>query len=694
MARDPKSELIEMISKYARSSREVSPTSLQRDFKKVVKGVSVDALEWSLSRTIKSPETPSWQEILGQLYEHSSKQVRAKFLNALLEVAPEERGYLALPRNKAITPKDTERISVGKLTEFAMSIEPNTVIEVVSRFYAQHPPALGGLSTRVQGTILNGLARRGRVGLARRQPTTRPSMCAFEGPASAPEVATAFSAFTRLNAPDVVSAGEPFNFEVGFGSEPDTKADSRANSRIEVRAKPNEDMLVIVAVENGKILSQPNHARLPLKLDAEATFKALPAVDASYVRLSAEYLFRNEVVGTIVRTLAVAGRPAPKEEPEDKDLFWPSMQAISPQGVDLTLFVKLQEAGKITWQAVDRASGRESNMILVPIGDARSFAGELCGIQRKYGDNGFEAQQAIGVIGAKIADHIPQEIVSEFLTPLLKGATPPGVLILTNEPYVPWELAVLDPELTGKAFPQFLGAMARVGRWWVGRRIPIPPLGLKVEKISAIAADSYDLQANKKSLPEAKAEREWLSAEHHAMPVDGRHDPVVAWLRTLPIGPGHLAHFALHGYAVADTDERALILGDGTKIGPDVLAGLRLRNQDPRFGMVFLNACQVGTAGQSLGQIAGFPGELLRAGTGAVVGPLWEVNDVAAHKFAMSFYEKTYKDKDGVGVSEALRQLRENCDGNISLTPLAYIFYGHPGFTLSHVSAASPANPA
>jgi hypothetical protein len=491
-----------------------------------------------------------------------------------------------------------------------------------------------------------------------------------------------FAAYARLDAPDIVTGGKPFEFEVGFGNEPDTKADKPGPKIVIGDAQPGDNMLVIVAAENGTILSQPNHARLLLKLDAKATFKVLPAADAPYVRLSAEYLFRNETVGLIVRTLALAGRAPPPPEPADADLFWPVLQAIAPGSLDLTLFVKLQETGKVTWQAVDRASGRISKMIPIAIGDTKAFANKLVAIQRRHGDKGFLAQESIGATGQLIADHIPQEIQEDFLAHLLKGSSPPRVLILSNEPYIPWELALLLPEVTGKSAPMFFGATACIGRWWVGTRMSTPPVALKVQKISAVAADSYDLQTNKGELPQAKAEKEWLTAKFKALAlaVDGRLESVIAWLKTLPIGPGHLAHFALHGFSVPQGDEQALILGDGGSIDPGALAGLRRPNQDPRFGMVFLNACQVGTAGQTLGQIAGFPGDLLRAGTGAVVGPLWEVNDVAAHAFAQSFYEMTFD--DSIGVSEALRRLREKYNGD-SITPLAYIYYGHPGLILA-----------
>jgi CHAT domain-containing protein len=207
-----------------------------------------------------------------------------------------------------------------------------------------------------------------------------------------------------------------------------------------------------------------------------------------------------------------------------------------------------------------------------------------------------------------------------------------------------------------------------------------PEPNLKVEKISVICADTYELETNKRPLPEAKAEKEWLSATFGAVPVQGNYPPVIDWIKSLPIGPGHLAHFALHGYSNPIANEQVLVLGDGRNVNPGVLSGLRLINKEPRYGMVFLNACQVGTAGVTLGQFAGFPGSLLAAGTNAVIGPIWEVNDAAAHQLVMSFYENTFNQR--VPVSEALRRLRESCDPEATTTPLAYIFYGHPDLML------------
>ena len=81
-------------------------------------------------------------------------------------------------------------------------------------------------------------------------------------------------------------------------------------------------------------------------------------------------------------------------------------------------------------------------------------------------------------------------------------------------------------------------------------------------------------------------------------------------------------------------------------------------------------------AWRDIGTIRGFSRCAAASGTNAVIGPIWEVNDVAARDLVVGFYESTLE-KD-VPVSEALRKLRAGCDPSATTTPLAYIFYGHP----------------
>jgi CHAT domain-containing protein len=67
---------------------------------------------------------------------------------------------------------------------------------------------------------------------------------------------------------------------------------------------------------------------------------------------------------------------------------------------------------------------------------------------------------------------------------------------------------------------------------------------------------------------------------------------------------------------------------------------------------------------------------LARRGAGAVIAPLWEVDDREACEFAKGFYKKALSEEMGVGA--ALRSLREDFARSGSITSLAYVFFGHP----------------
>jgi CHAT domain-containing protein len=96
-----------------------------------------------------------------------------------------------------------------------------------------------------------------------------------------------------------------------------------------------------------------------------------------------------------------------------------------------------------------------------------------------------------------------------------------------------------------------------------------------------------------------------------------------------------------------------------------------------------MNACEVGTSGDTLGSYGGMAAAFLNEGFRGFVAPLWAVNDKLAHKAALKFYKKTLVDKEPV--SEALRAVRLDYDPDgpmPSATNLAYIFYGHPDLVL------------
>jgi len=93
---------------------------------------------------------------------------------------------------------------------------------------------------------------------------------------------------------------------------------------------------------------------------------------------------------------------------------------------------------------------------------------------------------------------------------------------------------------------------------------------------------------------------------------------------------------------------------------------------------VFLNACQVGTGQETLGDYAGLAESFLFAGASAVVAPLWSIDDGVASALAERFYTRAFA---GESVAEIVRAERAafgtGTDPNTS-TLVAYQFFGHP----------------
>ena len=296
-------------------------------------------------------------------------------------------------------------------------------------------------------------------------------------------------------------------------------------------------------------------------------------------------------MGSIVKQVAIAGQPPSKLDYEAvPNLFRPILKPIEHAELDLVLMVKRATGTEITWQAI--AGNTISDPYTADVGDAKQFASQLDRDQRPKKYTGPASHITVQSIGQSIADSIPIEIQQQFLAPCLKKSETPRILILTNEPYIPWELALFQPSITGRNKLEYFGAVARIGRWWVGSLTPAPDPDLKIGAFSVVCAETY--VGNRKPLPHAIAERDWLNKKHAHARLVKILIPSSNGSRALPNGAGHLAHFALHGISNPAANDQLLILGDGGNLTPsDLTGGPRLENAIPKYGMVFLNACQV-----------------------------------------------------------------------------------------------------
>ncbi len=304
--------------------------------------------------------------------------------------------------------------------------------------------------------------------------------------------------------------------------------------------------------------------------------------------------------------------------------------------------------------------------------------------------------------GKDIADKLPETVV-EALQKIasIKEGESASVLIITDEPCVPWELAVLDsPLLKGDSGQSpFLGAQVALGRWILpsGRRpSPRPSRHLRIRK-EAVVTGAYERVMDWNKLEGAEEEaKDLLEAwKDSGRKVDATMDDVLDCLDGTPAVD--LLHFALHGQFDLSGSEEGLVLIDPSRdgSGPDnhkFLTSDIVRSCDfSKFGrapFVFLNACQVGLGREMLGDYAGMTKAFLSAGASAVVAPLWSIDDQDAHRLALEFYTNSWK---GVPPAEILRQQRASFteknsnQGEPSLagsTNLAYQFFGHPRFIL------------
>jgi len=174
-------------------------------------------------------------------------------------------------------------------------------------------------------------------------------------------------------------------------------------------------------------------------------------------------------------------------------------------------------------------------------------------------------------ISLTIAEKVPAEMWTS-LDAVAQAGEPrrPTVLLLSEEPYVPWELAMMptpiDDSITG-----VLGAQVTIGRWVLAvdrPKLP-PPRLVHVDGIFVISG-LYE-QPGWSRLEAAEAEAAALVANYQAVGVDAVTDKVVSCLLGDPAGD--VLHFCLHGKYDPGSAKQGLILIDGDVIDPLVVKG-------------------------------------------------------------------------------------------------------------------------
>ncbi|MBF6454217.1 CHAT domain-containing protein [Nocardia cyriacigeorgica] len=519
----------------------------------------------------------------------------------------------------------------------------------------------------------------------------------------------AYACYPRLEAPDVVVAHEPFQVTVGLAETFDMA--TMVSGQMHVYSSDPEFEIEIELLVDPKslVVAGDPHTTVRVTLAdpyPRHTFTMRALTDPS---LTGERTLRlilrkqGRIIGLASRVLVVAPNASrlattpPPPPPARQLLDLGSLLDEAPPDL-VVVVVRADEPDTYLWDAY--ALGGH---LAIPDAQRRSSIDHSARDFATYTRRLVKAEAFRGVAifdnlkgyGDLVASALPSGIRSALRELVRDRTGAPAVLWLTEESFVPWELAVLDPPLhTAYAgLAPFLGAHLAMSRWPFSPEGPAPsPCREHPVFAQAVLTADYDGVRNFPPLPAAVAE---------AVRFREKYGPVTALppMREQVIDclegrvPVDLLHVALHGTFDDAVQEDGLVLleprGDGftaSFLTALAVRGLRNTSTTP---FIYLNACSVGAGQSILGSYAGFATALLRTGAIGVVAPLWTIDDTVAAELAARFYDGAFADPP-VPVAELLRRARAEYTRDrvaadpdrITPTHLGYLAFGHPRLTL------------
>lgn len=631
----------------------------------------VPALIQGLERLLRSLRVPV--TLTPQGFSPEAKEALSAF----------EENYPDLRVHRSVTFEPPRRIGIG--SDGATAIEINSPLtELVDRDPpldltvfepppGMQPPARGGDD--------------GEEASAAELPEAEPP------PAEPPPADPPRKAYGLLQCPETVVAGEEMELVVGLSREAPAGVAGPPLERPETSVGPYTMTIQVIA--EGFTLREGESFRQALPVIAQAPFPtctlhltAAPQTAAKQKReIHASYTVDGQPLGFAVRFLTVT-RKAGAAPQEPGTATGVNVQVPSAtRAADLTAVIRRQtgSASTLLWTFESpHPLNLPDQAIPIEIGAApQDFARRLMNEVNKSQGRLGTWELLIGH-GREIQQHMPAEFWD--LLRAAAAAVPglPSVLFLSQDPYIPWELAVLEKPLFDPAAAPFLGAQAAVGRWvqpgdrQIRPRLP-PPSELEVGRMSLVTGIYTDPSTPR--LKEAEAEIADLQAEfgqkERVTQVGATLDEILACLGEDP--GADLLHFSLHGRFDRSGLEDGLLLIDNQWLMPAQVKGSDL-GAGP---FVFLNACQVGQGDEVLGVYAGMAEAFLFAGASAVVAPIWSVDDKVARDIALSFYQETLNGDGETPAAEVLRRERAKFTrSQQTATYLSYQFFGHPEMRL------------
>ncbi|ANP85591.1 CHAT domain-containing protein [Rhizobium leguminosarum] len=399
------------------------------------------------------------------------------------------------------------------------------------------------------------------------------------------------------------------------------------------------------------------------------------AVEAGIVQVDANFMFEGRRCGEARRVFEVVqdssnisvAEPDPKPQAGFTN---PAEIRRNMPSAELSIFIHHDgntSDGLFRWSGYSKIADGEKKTTsgTINLGSSRqSF------VQQLFSRCGKLDKDALKRTFRSVGEDLWKKMPSDFRAQYLKlveasGASFP-IQIYSEEPLVPWELMwPSEPDANVELDHLFMNHP--IARWRVGEREA--SYEFRAGTIASFVPD----YGRGDTLPAALAEGKWLTDRFGAI----AHKPTAeAFLDLLENPPNstavQLLHFAGHG-ANGDQTRGANIEMTDRPLAVDEVkqSGVKLGRRDRSF--VVLNACKVGASTLELESENGWASALIGNGFGAVLAPLWIVQDEYASSLIKGTLESFLGDQKPLG--EALRDARKACR-ETSATPYAYILHG------------------
>jgi DNA-directed RNA polymerase subunit K/omega len=497
---------------------------------------------------------------------------------------------------------------------------------------------------------------------------------------SEPDLPRSFYALAQ--APSDVVMGEKFILTAGTTKDPPTP-DAQP---LERPASSVGEYVIVLTLQAVGFTIVGDHTTFDLRVTHGTPY---PTVDIGMTsdpqkddkverKVTLFYAIDGQVIGSMERKIVVHIEENNETRAAQRDVWW-RIFSVPTHDVppDLTVMVTDDGKGELAWSFITphRTVVVPRGPVHKPVGDqTKEFAKGLVNqINSREGKAGL--YEFIVGIGKQITGRMPPSLwaVLETVARAANSKTL-SLLVISNEPYIPWELAAMPTPLDAK-LPPFLGVQTCMGRWIIGDRLP-PPRAIAPQH-AAVISGRYT-KPGWPNLENALEEAEIIRAKYGATDVEATTENILAVFGADPAPD--LLHFSMHGQWADDGVQNGLITIEGGAIAPQMVTGaiaIAARTEAP---FVFLNACQVAGGTRILGDYGGLAAAFVNGGATAVIAPLWSINDRLAKEIAVEFYEATLGRGDLP--AEVIRRAREAFTKSQSGTYLAYVFFGHPSLRL------------